>query len=352
MIVRRTHVRRNRSATCSVRSVVVAMALVSLFLATPAYAQLDGFNPAPNGLVYAIAVQPDGKILVAGAFSTLGGGGSGTTARSRIGRLHADGALDLTFNPGANDVIYSMALQPDGKTVVGGPFTGLGGTNGSVARSHIGRVNADGSLDAGFDPGTDANVYSLLVQPDGKIVVGGLFSRLGGGSTGTTFRTRIGRLNSDGSLDLSFNPGVSPAPGTVGNVLALALLPDGKIIAGECSRVWVVEPASRHGTISHGSTRWNDRRDLQPRRRRIRSNARAAVRRPRLRRRLFQHARRRDAALHRQDQRGRLARFQLRSRRERACLCNGSSGRRRADRGRKLQLSRGRVSAGDRTPGQ
>src|SRR5437016_13203379 len=61
----------------------------------------------------------------------------------------------------------------------------------------------------GFDPGADRNVKALAVQPDGKIVVGGTFSSLGGGGTGTTTRKRIGRLNSDGTLDTNFNPGAN-----------------------------------------------------------------------------------------------------------------------------------------------
>ena len=70
----------------------------------------------------AIALQPDGKILVAGDFTMIGGGGTGHTPRNRIGRLNADGSLDATFNPGAdaNGFIETLALQADGKIVVGG----------------------------------------------------------------------------------------------------------------------------------------------------------------------------------------------------------------------------------------
>jgi hypothetical protein len=57
------------------------------------------------------------------------------------------------------------------------------------------------SLDATFNPGADGEVYALALQQDGKIVVGGLFTRLGGGGTGTSTRNYIGRLNADGSLD-------------------------------------------------------------------------------------------------------------------------------------------------------
>ena len=117
------------------------------------------FNPGANGSVCALAVQPDGKILVGGDFTTLGGGGTGTTPRNRIGRLNADGSLDTSFNPGANGGVYALAVQPDGKILVGGDFTTLGGGGtGTTTRNCIGRLNADGSLDTSFNPGANGDV--------------------------------------------------------------------------------------------------------------------------------------------------------------------------------------------------
>ena len=139
--------------------------------------------------VQALALQADGKILVAGSFTTIGGGGTGTTTRNTLARLNADGSLDPSFNPGANGQVVALAVQADGKILVGGGFTTLGGGGtGTTARSCIGRLNADGSLDTSFDPGAKAEVLALAVQPDGKILVGGLFTTLGGGGTGTTTR--------------------------------------------------------------------------------------------------------------------------------------------------------------------
>jgi hypothetical protein len=85
-------------------------------------------------------MQPDGKILVGGDFSMLGGGKTGTTMRNALGRLNADGALG-TFSPGASElpgvpIVYTMALQPDRKVVVGGHFTGLGGGIGATTRNY------------------------------------------------------------------------------------------------------------------------------------------------------------------------------------------------------------------------
>ena len=185
------------------------------------------FDPGANGEVSALALQPDGKILVAGQFTTLGGGGSGTATRNHIARLNADGSLDASFNPGANGDIFALALQPDGRVLVGGGFTTLGGSGvGTSSRSGLGRLNADGTLDTAFDPGANGNVLALLVQPNLRILVGGAFTNLGGGGSGTSTRSRIGRLNADGSLDASFNPGAD------GNVEALAVQADGRILVG------------------------------------------------------------------------------------------------------------------------
>jgi uncharacterized delta-60 repeat protein len=209
---------------------VVAASLV-LASATPAAAQaVDAFNPGANSDVSAIAIQPDGKILVGGLFTGLGGG-TGTTPRNYIGRLNADGTVDTTFNPGASGpsgaagVVYAIAVQPDGKIVVGGFFTGLGGGTGTTTRNRIGRLNADGTVDATFNPGANSSVYAIAIQPDGKILVGGDFTGLGGG-TGTTPRNCIGRLNADGTVDATFNPGANSS------VYAIAIQPDGKILVG------------------------------------------------------------------------------------------------------------------------
>src|SRR5207253_2492897 len=124
-----------------------------------AQSALDGFNPGANDLIQGWALQPDGKILAVGDFTTMGSGGTGTNARNRIARLNVDGSLDSSFNPGANAPITTVALQPDGKILVGGGFTTLGGGGtGTTARNRIGRLNADGSLDATFNPSANSDV--------------------------------------------------------------------------------------------------------------------------------------------------------------------------------------------------
>ena len=180
------------------------------------------FDPGTgvNGSVNALALQPDGRVVVGGAFSVVNG-----TSRQRIARLNADGSLDLSFDPGTNGFsggsVRAIAVQADGKLLVGGDFTSYNGV--PVAR--IARLNANGSLDASFDPGTGASgsVYAVTVQPDGRILIGGAFN-----SVNDTPRVRIARLNANGSLDASFDPGA----GLGSTVHALALQPDGRILVG------------------------------------------------------------------------------------------------------------------------
>jgi uncharacterized delta-60 repeat protein len=237
------------------RVFVMACVSVSTFLCMCASASgqvIDrAFNPGADAPVSALALQADGKILVGGDFATLGGGGTGTTPRSKIGRLNADGSLDIAFNPGADGAISVFALQADGKILVGGLFSKLGGGgSGTTTRNRLGRLNADGSLDSSFNPGANYGVRTLVVQADGKILVGGDFTTLGGGGTGTTSRSHIGRLNADGSLDTSFDPGLGPA-GTSSVVYTIAVQTDGKIlVGGQFSRLGTTVPRSNIGRLN------------------------------------------------------------------------------------------------------
>ena len=172
----------------------------------------SGFTSAASSYVHSVAVQPDGKILVGGEFTAVGG-----AARNGIARLNADGSLDTGFDPNADNPVDCVAVQADGKILLGGEFVTVGGRG----RSRIARLNADGTLDSGFNPGVDFQVRSLAVQADGKILVGGYFWTVAGAT-----RHNIARLNPDGSLDTGFDP---DAPG---GVCSVALQPDGKILLG------------------------------------------------------------------------------------------------------------------------
>ncbi|HEY0459755.1 MAG TPA: FG-GAP-like repeat-containing protein [Pyrinomonadaceae bacterium] len=178
----------------------------------------------PTGGVLAIKIQPaDGKILVAGQFTAYNG-----ATVNRIMRLNTDGTLDSSFTSGtaANGEIRSMVIQPDGKILIGGLLTTYNGT----ARNRIARLNADGTLDTTFNPGTGTSgvVSSVGLQADGKVLVGGNFTSVNG-----VAKNRIARFNADGTLDTTFEPGVGPGNGTATEVTQVLSLANGKtLIAG------------------------------------------------------------------------------------------------------------------------
>ena len=161
-----------------------------------------------DGTVWAVALQPDGKILVGGAFTHING-----TPCNYIVRLNANGVLDASFSLAAicTSPVYALALQPNGQILVGGNFAVNGQNYGGIAR-----LNANGSLDTSFNPGsgTDGAVLSVVVQPDGKILMGGDFTLVNGSALNS-----IARLNADGSIDsASFFIGTG-ANGTVYSIL-------------------------------------------------------------------------------------------------------------------------------------
>jgi len=178
------------------------------------------FDPlaGPNGPIRAMSLQPDNKILLGGLFVQFN-----NTNRPGLVRLLSDGTVDSAFNPGAgaNNAVYALQLQADDKILVGGSFS----TFNSISRPGIVRLNTNGTVDATFDPGAGANnpVYAVGLQSDGKILVGGDFTLFRGQSRG-----RLVRLNANGSFDPSFNSGVT----FNGAVRAILVQPDGKIVVG------------------------------------------------------------------------------------------------------------------------
>lgn len=189
-----------------------------------------------DGEVRTITVQPDGKTLIGGTFTSVNG-----TNRFRIARLNTDGSLDTTFVAGAGNSVEAITLQPDGKVLIGGPFTAIN----SLARNYIARLDTNGSLDADFavDGGANSTVESIVVQPDGKILIGGAFTTIAGSA-----RNRIGRLNPNGNLDLTFDIGT----GANNTITGLALQADGKIVAG--GTFTVARSLSRSRIVRFNST--------------------------------------------------------------------------------------------------
>jgi uncharacterized delta-60 repeat protein len=189
---------------------------------------LDGlFWPTANGIgpdwTVNTVVLNGGSIYIGGAYSSYAGWRGGVT------RLYPNGAYDIP-GPGfmvddtlGSNGVRSLAVQPDGKTIIGGDFT----TYLYISRHSIIRINSDGTLDSPFGiPGDGANgsIYAIALQLDGKILIGGDFTMYNG-----TSRNHIARLNTDGSIDLSF---LTTGSGTDGTVYALAVQTDGMILIG------------------------------------------------------------------------------------------------------------------------
>src|SRR5215472_16453179 len=103
---------------------------------------------------------------------------------------------------GGNQQVNKILRQSDGKYILFGSFNQYLG-----AHNRIVRINSDGTVDGSFSPGTGANgqIFTAAFQSDGKIMIAGSFTTYNG-----TTRNRIARLNADGSLDMSFDPGTGP----------------------------------------------------------------------------------------------------------------------------------------------
>lgn len=146
-----------------------------------------GFNPGAGGVVHAIVTQSDGKIIVGGDYSDVLIGSTLYT-RNNIALFNANDSLDLTFNPGADGIIYSICNQLVGKILIGGSFTSIAGQN----RNNLAKLNNDGTLDMGYNPNPDGSVLALSLKIDGKHLVGGTFNGIS-----NYLRNYIGRITPD-----------------------------------------------------------------------------------------------------------------------------------------------------------
>lgn len=175
----------------------------------------------PDGDIGAIAIQDDGKILVGGSFTAVDG-----QPQASLARLEADGSLDTTFAPEVTQRVNDILIQPDGRILIAGELSTVNGES----RSGIARLETDGSLDTAFDPVISGppwsnETYDLALQSDGKILVAGDIWTVDG-----TSRRGVARILPDGGLDTTFaDPDVADE---TPRVRSLALQPDGKIVIG------------------------------------------------------------------------------------------------------------------------
>ena len=181
---------------------------------------LDAFFDPGSGTggnaVKTISLDPDGRVLIGGTFTTFDG-----ASRNKIARLNSDGSLDGTFNPGTgfsgiDDSVQTILAQTDGKILVGGEFTSYNGTT----LNYFGRLNYDGSIDTGFPASLDGRVQTLTVQPDGKLLLGG------------DFTNRIARLLNHVEPCYRLTTGLTPAPGGSLSIDPAPNCPGGKYLAG------------------------------------------------------------------------------------------------------------------------
>jgi uncharacterized delta-60 repeat protein len=156
-----------------------------------------GIGTGFNFSVFAITIQSDNKILVGGIFTQYNG-----QEQRKIIRLNTNGTIDNTFtnNTGMNNIVYNIYTTNDGKILALGTFTLYSG----VTFNNIVRLNSNGTIDNTFNIGTGFNseTFSAVIEDDGKILVTGAFTNYNGNP-----RRQVARLNNDGSIDNTFNPG-------------------------------------------------------------------------------------------------------------------------------------------------
>lgn len=169
----------------------------------------------PNVLsdILSIAPLPDGRALIGGTFTFIGG-----TNRTRLARLNADCSIDLSFDANALQLtkVYALAVQPNGKIIVGD-------------EKRVLRISASGAaeIDLPLTTGFSQGVRAIALQPDGKILIGGRFTAVNGSA-----RTNLARLNSDMSVDPDFVAAVGARTIASSSVLSFAIQPDEKIFIG------------------------------------------------------------------------------------------------------------------------
>jgi len=189
-----------------------------------------GFDAAPT----AIAIQEDDDMLISFGGTTFNG-----IAAPKFIRLKANGTVDMDYltaiGNGPNTITNAITIQADGKALVCGPT--MNDWDG-IPKSRLVRLNTDGTLDMPFSPSMSGAQYSIAVQPDQKILVGGTS---GGGSNGTPSYGII-RLNPDGTIDVPFNANRALDAMATGNVFSIAVQPNGKILLATSCNVWGTAP--------------------------------------------------------------------------------------------------------------
>jgi uncharacterized delta-60 repeat protein len=194
-----------------------ALLIFSLIVTSAVSAQQNPIDPAfqasITGSIATMVIQPDGKLIVGGAFQTVN-----NQPVANLTRLAPDGSIDNDFVLGGScsSTVQSVILLTDGKIVCQGSIV----TPEGQTISPLFRLNANGSIDQSFTPSPGVRAHRIAVQPDGKLVIG--FQNV----------PYIARLNADGSLDGTFQSALTVSPAMEAGIDSLAIEADGKILVG------------------------------------------------------------------------------------------------------------------------
>jgi|GEM_PF-6268095 len=170
----------------------------------------SSFAPAggPDGSISALGVQSDGKVIIAGTFTTVAG-----NARPGLARFNADGSFDSDFQPPVNGMVGYMLVTAQDQIVYATPA------------GQLARLNANGTSDPSFSTSffwsysSNPSIRCLALDPNGQVLVSGYFNKVN-----NIARGYFVRLLSDGRLDESFNANVSDPP------MQIVVQADGRII--------------------------------------------------------------------------------------------------------------------------
>jgi uncharacterized delta-60 repeat protein len=150
----------------------------------------------PNNALNSIALAADGKFILGGNFNYIG-----SSQCHYVARLNSDGSLDASFDSsyGPNLYVYAVAVDANDRLILGGSFYLVNG----IPRANLVRLEKDGAVDLEFDPGSgpDNTVNSIIIEPNGQIVIGGSFTQYNG-----SFCQRIARVNGGNVFPIVENP--------------------------------------------------------------------------------------------------------------------------------------------------
>ena len=194
------------------------------------------FNASVNGVVYDVDLLDDGSLLIAGGFTQAGGDG-----RIGVAILEANGVAngDFKTTAGANGPVYDAEVTSTGGVVIGGSFSSVR----SSPRTNLAMLDDGGGVDAGFAPDVNGLVREVVLDATGRVLIGGDFTEVAG-----TARGRVDRLLASGAPDTSWTPG----SGASDSVFTMAVDDDGTVVIGGLFAT--VDGAANQGIARLGAT--------------------------------------------------------------------------------------------------